>query len=65
MGSVLSDEEIIGTNSGGIYGWWGTQFAWSPDGSSLAYSRPDEIGLVDIQTGAFLPKNKSYSLTNQ
>jgi resuscitation-promoting factor RpfB len=57
-GSILSDKEIIGTNSGGIYGWWGTQFAWSPDGASLAYSRPDEIGLVDIQTGTFLTKIK-------
>lgn len=23
-------------------------FAWSPDGHSLAYSRPDGVGLVDI-----------------
>ena len=38
---------------GGIYGWWGMTFAWSPDGQSLAYSRPDGVGLVDI-TGASL-----------
>jgi hypothetical protein len=23
-------------------------FAWSPDGKSLAYARPDEVGLVDV-----------------
>ena len=40
--------EILGTNSGGIYGWWGTMFAWSPSGKSLAYARPDEVGLVDV-----------------
>jgi hypothetical protein len=40
--------EILGSNSGGIYGWWGTMFAWSPDGTSMAYSQPDGIGLVDI-----------------
>ncbi len=40
--------DILETNSGGIYGWWGMTFAWSPDGQSLAYSRPDGVGLVDI-----------------
>jgi len=38
-------------NSGGIYGWWGTNFVISPDGSQLAYSRPDSVGLVDLETG--------------
>jgi hypothetical protein len=42
-------DEILETNSGGIYGWWGMTFKWSPDGSLLAYSRPDSIGLVDIE----------------
>ena len=40
--------DILEANSGGIYGWWGMMFAWSPDGQSLAYSRPDGVGLVDI-----------------
>ena len=40
--------DVLETNSGGIYGWWGMTFAWSPDGLSLAYSQPDEVGLVDI-----------------
>lgn len=40
--------DILDTNAGGIYGWWGMTFAWSPDGQNLAYSRPDGIGLVDI-----------------
>jgi hypothetical protein len=34
-------------NSGGVYGWWGMDFAWSPDGSVLAYTRPDGIGIFD------------------
>jgi resuscitation-promoting factor RpfB len=46
---------ILETNSGGIYGWWGVTFAWSPDGSNLAYSRPDGIGLVDINKGGLMP----------
>jgi hypothetical protein len=41
----------VETNSGGIYGWWGTSYKWSPDGSRLAYSRPDSIGLVNFVSG--------------
>jgi resuscitation-promoting factor RpfB len=40
--------DILDTNYGGVYPWWGMSFAWSPDGSSLAYSRPDGVGLADI-----------------
>jgi hypothetical protein len=47
--------DVLETNSGGIYGWWGMTFAWSPDGHSLAYSRPDSVGLVDIGSGKLTP----------
>jgi resuscitation-promoting factor RpfB len=40
--------DVLEANSGGTYGWWGMTFSWSPDGNSLAYSRPDGVGLVDI-----------------
>lgn len=52
-GSVIRNENIIESNSGGTYGWWGTDYSWSPDGNNLAYSRPDEIGLVDQEEGRF------------
>ena len=55
IGTLKTHKEVIGTNSGGIYGWWGTTFAWSPDGTNLAYARPDEVGLVNIKTGTFSP----------
>lgn len=42
---------ILDTNLGGLYGWWGTDFAWAPDGLSLAYARPDSVGVVDNRTG--------------
>jgi len=39
--------KILDASSGGVYGWWGTTFSFSNDGR-LAFSRPDGIGLVDI-----------------
>jgi hypothetical protein len=48
-GAVVKEEVIFDTNMSGLYGWWGTNFAWSADGSVLAYARPDEVGLVDLE----------------
>ena len=39
--------KILDASSGGVYGWWGMTFAFSPDGH-LAFARPDGIGLVDL-----------------
>lgn len=47
-----SPRKLLEANSGGVYGWWGMSFAYSPDGT-LAYARPDGIGLVD-QDGGYL-----------
>jgi hypothetical protein len=46
-GFVRQLDPLLETNSGGLYGWWGTEFHWSPDGLSIAYARPDEIGIID------------------
>jgi hypothetical protein len=39
----------IETNNGGRFGWWGMEFAWSPDGERLAFARPDAVGIVDLE----------------
>lgn len=54
-GAVVSQETIIETNMGGLYGWWGTSFAFSTDGALLAYARPDEVGLVDLENKTQAP----------
>jgi resuscitation-promoting factor RpfB len=47
--SITTGEKrkILDASNGGVYGWWGMSFAFSPDGR-LAYAQPDGIGLVDL-----------------
>lgn len=54
-GDIIRNDNIVEANSGGTYGWWGTDFFWSPDGKTIAYGRPDAIGIVDQKEGAFIP----------
>jgi hypothetical protein len=54
-GVITRRKTILEPNSGGIYGWWGSTYAWSPDASQIAYSRPDGVGLVDAKTGELQP----------
>jgi hypothetical protein len=54
-GFVRRLPDILDANSGGLYGWWGTNFAWAPDGLRLAYARPDGVGLVDLQSSELSP----------
>lgn len=49
------EKPVLEPNSGGIYGWWGTSFAWAPDGQQLAYARPDGIGLLNFLDGTQTP----------
>jgi len=54
-GATGKPAEILEPNAGGVYGWWGTDFVWSPDGLRLAYARPDGIGLVDVNEKSLVP----------
>ena len=49
-------EPLVDANTGGVYGWWGTSFAWSPDGEKLAFTRPDTVGIVNLDDGSLEPK---------
>lgn len=48
-GSQIRIESVLDQSSGGIAGWWGTQYEWSRDGQALAWIRADSIGLVDLE----------------
>lgn len=47
-GEALNIEQVLPESFGGPFGWWGTQFAWSPEGNNLAWIRADSVGLVDF-----------------
>jgi len=54
-GRLLGQRRIVEPSAGGAYGWWGTTYAWSPDGRSLAYARADEVGVVRAYNGVQTP----------
>ena len=54
-GRLLGRRRLVAPGAGGAYGWWGTTYAWSPAGASLAYARADEVGLVRVSNGAQTP----------
>ncbi len=64
-GWVSKRVQVLSSNAGGVYGWWGTNFLFSPDGSKLLYVRPDEIGIVDVIEGKQLPLVKITPLQTQ
>ena len=39
---------ILPPSSEGAFSWWGTNYAWAPNGKYIAYGRPDQIGIVDL-----------------
>jgi len=51
-GRLVYQNRIVEPSVGGPYGWWGTTYAWSPDERSLAYARPDEVGVIRARGGA-------------
>jgi len=54
-GAVSKNDQLLEAAAGGIYGWWGTTFLWSHDGQSLAYARPDSVGLVNLDQAMYIP----------
>jgi hypothetical protein len=54
-GNLGVREKIVDANTGGVYGWWGTNYIWSQSGNFLAYSRPDGVGIVSFKNKNLLP----------
>jgi len=52
---TLSIEELLPESDGGLYGWWGLTFTWSPAGDKLAWAKADGFGLVDFENRRLTP----------
>jgi Tol biopolymer transport system component len=52
---MVESSLVLTTSESGIYSWWGSSYAWSPDGQSLAYARPDQVGIVDLEQRERVP----------
>ncbi len=45
-GAVTRETLLLEPSSGGIYGWYGTSFAFSPDGVTIGWAQPDAVGVL-------------------
>lgn len=45
-GQVVEREQLMEAWAGGVYGWYGTTFAYAPDGVTLAWAQPDAVGVL-------------------
>ena len=66
-GRTLGIEEVLPESSGGLYGWWGMNFAWSPNGDKLAWVKADGFGMVALADKRLIPLAQYavfYSATN-
>lgn len=45
-GRSLNIRNVVPESSGGLLGWWGTVFRWSPSGERLGWVRADSSGIV-------------------
>lgn len=53
-GFVGTPEMDLDANSGGVYGWWGTEYLWAPSQVLFLYSRPDSVGILDKSDGSMI-----------
>ena len=52
-GDSLEFDDLVQPSNGGLYGWWGTKYQWSPDGENLAWIQAESVGTVDLDSGDF------------
>jgi Tol biopolymer transport system component len=51
----LSVTQVLSPSAESVYSWWGTHYAWSPDGRYFAYAQADQVGLIDAISGERTP----------
>lgn len=63
-GDQINIDEVLERSNGGLYGWWGRQYEWSPDGTRLAWIHADAVGLVDMENGELNDPLLRYAVHN-
>lgn len=63
-GTEIDIEQVLPESSGGRFGWWGTQYEWSPDGQRLAWVYADSLGLIDFDGQTLAAPLLTYELLN-
>jgi Tol biopolymer transport system component len=53
--SPISVTQVLSPSAESVYSWWGTNYAWSPDGHYFAYAQADHVGLIDALSGERTP----------
>ncbi|MDH4137545.1 MAG: DPP IV N-terminal domain-containing protein, partial [Anaerolineae bacterium] len=53
--SPISVTQVLSPSAESVYSWWGTRYAWSPDGHYFAYAQADQVGLIDAASGERTP----------
>jgi len=51
----ISVTQVLSPSAESVYSWWGTRYAWSPDGRYFAYAEADQVGLIDAVSGERTP----------
>jgi len=48
-GAIIASEKILEPSTGGVFGWWGSNYEWSPDGKLMAIGSTEYVSLVDLE----------------
>jgi len=48
---AITSTQVLTSTPGGVYSWWGTNFAWSPTGEQMAYATANSIGVIALESG--------------
>ncbi len=63
-GGIVQQEQLLEASSGGIYGWYGTTYTFSPDGVTLAWAQPDAVGVLLPEYGVADTEDEESEETN-
>ncbi|MGD9099871.1 MAG: G5 domain-containing protein [Anaerolineae bacterium] len=48
---LVNRRKVVESGAGGAYGWWGANYAWSPNRRFIAYAQADSIGIIRLHDG--------------